>query len=118
MTRTLFVLVILAHERRRVVHVAVTDHPTAGWTAQQLREAFPGDAGPRFLIHDRDSAFHAWRTTVVPMGIEEVLMPQRAHVDAEQLRTRGWRRRSMHANCSAFARTVGGTGRRPASQVR
>jgi hypothetical protein len=39
--RLLFVLVILAHERRRVVHVAVTDHPTAAWTAQQLREAFP-----------------------------------------------------------------------------
>jgi putative transposase len=39
--RLLFVLVILAHERRRVVHVAVTEHPTAAWTAQQLREAFP-----------------------------------------------------------------------------
>ena len=39
--RLLFVLVILAHERRRIVHVAVTDHPTAAWTAQQLREAFP-----------------------------------------------------------------------------
>ena len=39
--RLLFVLVILAHERRRVVHVAVTDHPTAAWTAQQIREAFP-----------------------------------------------------------------------------
>src|SRR5262249_30214828 len=36
--RLLFVLVILAHERRRVVHVAVTEHPTAAWTAQQLRE--------------------------------------------------------------------------------
>ena len=41
--RLLFVLVILAHERRRVVHVAVTEHPTAAWTAQQLREAFPWD---------------------------------------------------------------------------
>ena len=39
--RMLFVLVILAHERRRIVHVAVTDHPTAAWTAQQLRNAFP-----------------------------------------------------------------------------
>jgi putative transposase len=39
--RLLLGLVILAHERRRVVHVAVTDHPTAEWTAQQLREAFP-----------------------------------------------------------------------------
>src|SRR5262245_7608773 len=39
--RLLFVLVILADERRRVVHVAITDHPTTAWTAQQLREAFP-----------------------------------------------------------------------------
>jgi hypothetical protein len=39
--RLLFVLVILVHERRRVLHVAVTAHPTAAWTAQQLREAFP-----------------------------------------------------------------------------
>jgi putative transposase len=39
--RLLFVLVILAHERRRVVHIAVTDHPTAAWTAQQLRERPP-----------------------------------------------------------------------------
>ena len=55
--RLLFVLVMLAHERRRIVHVAVTDHPTSAWTAQQLREAFPFDAVPRYLIHDRDTAF-------------------------------------------------------------
>lgn len=47
--RLLFVLVILAHERRRIVHVAVTDHPTAAWTAQQLREAFPWNEAPRYL---------------------------------------------------------------------
>jgi hypothetical protein len=39
--RLLFVLVLLAHERRRVVHIAATAHPTAASTAQQLREAFP-----------------------------------------------------------------------------
>src|SRR5262249_52457886 len=52
--RLLFVLVILAHERRGVVHVAVTDHPTAAWTAQQLREAFPWNEAPRYLVRDRD----------------------------------------------------------------
>jgi len=71
--RLLFVLVIVAHERRRVVHVAVTEHPTAAWTAQQLREAFPWDEALRYLIHDRDSAFHAWTTTAAALGIEEVL---------------------------------------------
>ena len=50
--RLLFVLVILAHQRRRVVHVAVTAHPTAAWTAQQLREAFPVGQGPA-LSHSR-----------------------------------------------------------------
>ena len=41
--RLLFVLVILAHDRRRVVHTAVTARPNAAWTAQQFREAFPWD---------------------------------------------------------------------------
>ena len=76
--RLLFVLVILAHERRRVVHVAVTDHPTAAWTAQQLREAFPWNEAPRYLVHDRDSAFHAWTTTAGALGIEEVLTAPRS----------------------------------------
>jgi hypothetical protein len=40
--RLWFVLVLLADDRRRVVHVAVTAHPTAAWTAQQLHEAYPG----------------------------------------------------------------------------
>jgi len=52
--RLLFVLVLLRHDRRRIVHVAVTDHPTAPWIAQQLRNAFPDDQAPRYLLHDRD----------------------------------------------------------------
>jgi putative transposase len=44
--RLLFVLVILAHDRRRIAHTAITDHPTAGWIAQQLRNAFPDDHAP------------------------------------------------------------------------
>ena len=76
--RLLFVLVILAHERRRVVHVAVTDHPTAAWTAQQLREAFPWDRAPRYLIRDRDHAFDGWTETAKTMGIDELLTAPRA----------------------------------------
>jgi transposase InsO family protein len=70
--RLLFVLVILAHQRRRVAHVAVTAHPTAAWTAQQFREAFPEETAPRYLIHDRDHAFAALRATASGMGIEEL----------------------------------------------
>ncbi len=70
--RLLFVLVILAHQRRRVTHVAVTAHPTAAWTAQQLREVFPEDTAPRFLIHDRDHAFFALAATASGMGVREL----------------------------------------------
>src|SRR2546425_647537 len=76
--RLLFVLLILAHERRRVVHIAVTDHPTAAWTAQQLREAFPWDEAPRYLVHDRDAAFHAWATTAAAIGVNEVITAVRS----------------------------------------
>jgi len=55
--RLLFVLIVLAHDRRRLVHVAVTAHPTAAWTAQQLRNAFSENDAPRYLLHDRDSVF-------------------------------------------------------------
>jgi putative transposase len=76
--RLLFVLVLLAHDRRRIRHVAVTAHPTAEWTAQQLREAFPWEEAPRYLIHDRDHAFDHLGTTVKAMGIEEVLTAPRS----------------------------------------
>jgi len=50
--RWLFVFVILCHDRRRPVHFAVTAHPTAEWTAQQLLEAFPWDTAPRYFLRD------------------------------------------------------------------
>ena len=76
--RLLFVLVLLAHDRRRIRHVAVTAHPTAVWTAQQLREAFPWDEAPRYLLHDRDHAFDSLGATAKTIAIEEVLTAPRA----------------------------------------
>ena len=55
--RVLFVLVILSHDRRRVIHLNVTDHPTAAWTRQQIREAFPDQTAPADLIRDRDGIY-------------------------------------------------------------
>jgi transposase InsO family protein len=55
--RILWVFVVLHHERRRVLHLAVTDHPAAPWVIQQLREAFPFDAAPRYAILDRDGKY-------------------------------------------------------------
>ena len=72
--RVLFVLVVLAHHRRRVVHFNVTEHPTAAWTAQQIVNAFPDDAAPAYLLRDRDQVYGApFRHRVKRMRIAEVL---------------------------------------------
>src|SRR5215471_3513300 len=72
--RVLFVFVVLAHERRRLVHFNVTEHPTAEWTAQQIIEAFPEDAAPRYLVRDREGVYgRHFRNRVERMGIQEVL---------------------------------------------
>ncbi len=56
-TRIFYVFIAIEIGSRKIVHTNVTEHPTALWTAQQLREALPGDAGYRFLIHDNDNIF-------------------------------------------------------------
>jgi len=72
--RVLFVFVVLAHHRRRVVHFNVTEHPTAAWTAQQILEAFPDDTAPRYLIRDRDQTYgECFRNRLRDLGITEVL---------------------------------------------
>jgi putative transposase len=72
--RVLFVLVVLAHHRRRVVHFNVTEHPTAAWTAQQIVAAFPDDSAPSYLLRDRDQVYgEQFRRRVKGMRIEEVL---------------------------------------------
>ena len=76
--RLLFVLVILAHDRRRVVHVAVTEHPTSAWTAQQLRNVFPDDVCPSYLLHDRDAVFTGVASTIAAMGIQDVVTAPRS----------------------------------------
>jgi len=53
--RVLFVLVLLTHHRRRIIHINITEHPTAAWTAQQIVDAFPDDTAPRWLLRDRDA---------------------------------------------------------------
>jgi len=83
----LYVFLVLAHDRRRVIHFNVTAHPTAEWTGQQLREAFPFDQSPRYLLRDRDGIFgDDFRKQVHDMKIEEVLSAprspwQRAYVE-------------------------------------
>jgi transposase InsO family protein len=72
--RVLFVLVVLAHHRRRVVHFNVTEHPTAAWTAQQIVDAFPDESAPAYLLRDRDQVYgEQFRHRVRGLQIEEVL---------------------------------------------
>jgi putative transposase len=74
----LFVLVILAHHRRRVVHCNVTEHPTAQWTAQQMVEAFPWETAPRYLLRDRDRIDGVLcRQRLQNMGMKEVVIAPR-----------------------------------------
>src|SRR5437899_8204340 len=68
-----FVFLVLAHDRRRVVHVNVTDAPTAQWTAQQIVEAFPWETAPRYLLRDRDAVYGVvFSSRVQALGIREV----------------------------------------------
>ena len=72
--RVLFVFVVLAHDRRRIVHFNVTEHPTAQWTAQQIVEAFPFDTAPSYLIRDGDGIYGERVTRrIESLGIDEVI---------------------------------------------
>jgi transposase InsO family protein len=77
--RVLFVFLVLAHHRRRVLHFNVTARPTSEWTAQQIAEAFPWDSAPPYLLHDRDSIYGGpFHQRVRGMGVREVLTAPRS----------------------------------------
>ena len=85
--QVLYVFLVLAHDRRRILHFNVNAHPTAEWTGQQLREAFPFGQLPRYLLRDRDTIFGSdFQDQVRDMAIREVLSAprspwQRAYVE-------------------------------------
>jgi transposase InsO family protein len=77
--RVLFVFVVLSHARRRVLHFGVTEHPTQEWTMQQLREAFPWDHAPRYVLRDRDAIYgRDFAAMTRDMGMDEVLTAPRS----------------------------------------
>jgi hypothetical protein len=55
----LYCFFVIAHDRRRILHCNVTRHPSSAWVAQQLREAFPYDTAPRYLIFDHGTQFNS-----------------------------------------------------------
>jgi transposase InsO family protein len=85
--RVLFVLVVLAHHRRRVVHFNVTEHPTAEWNGQQMVEAFPEETAARYLLRDRNKIYgRDFSQRIQSLSMEEVLSTpsspwQRAYVE-------------------------------------
>ena len=77
--RVLYVMILLYHERRRVVHFNVTEHPTAQWAAQQVVDTFPYDEAPRFLLRDNDGIYGVdFQRRIKGLGIEEVLTAKRS----------------------------------------
>ncbi len=77
--RILFVFLVLTHDRRRIVHFNVTEHPSAAWTAQQIIEAFPYNEAPKYLIRDRDGIYGLnFQKRLQHMGIEEVVIAPRS----------------------------------------
>jgi transposase InsO family protein len=78
--RTLFVFFVIHHASRQVLHVHVTSHPTAEWTAQQIVECCNWDCQPpRFLVHDRDSCYGtSFNRRVRRLGIAQARTPLRS----------------------------------------
>jgi putative transposase len=77
--KALFVLIVVAHDRRRILHCNGTAHPTAPGTAQQPVEAFPWDPVPRHLLRDRDALYgHVFQRFVAGLGMEQVLTAPRS----------------------------------------
>ena len=77
--RVLFVFIVLRHDRRRILHFNVTEHPPAEWSAQQIVDAFPWDSAPRFMLRDRDGIYGAYfKRRVAGLGIQQVLTAPRS----------------------------------------
>ncbi len=77
--RVLYVFLVLAHERRKVLHFKVTDSPSAEWGAQQLTEAFPYCSPPRYLLRDRDSIYGLqFEARATSLGLEQKLIAARS----------------------------------------
>jgi putative transposase len=77
--RLLYAVIVLGHDRRRIIHFDVTAHPSQDWLARQMIEAFPWDTAPRYLLRDRDAAYgQRFRDRVQAMGIHEVVTAPRS----------------------------------------
>jgi len=77
--RLFYVMIILAHDRRKIMRTAVTEHPTAAWLSRQVTEAFPWDTAPTYLLRDREASYGPeFCSRVEAMNIKEVITAPRS----------------------------------------
>ena len=77
--RLLYIVIILSHDRRKIVRFDVSEHPTAAWLSRQVTEAFPWDTAPRYLLRDRDASYGSYFCSrVEAMNITEVVTAPRS----------------------------------------
>jgi putative transposase len=77
--RLLYALIVLRHDRRKVIHFDVTQNPTQAWLSRQITEAFPWDSAARYLLRDRDASYGpTFRDRVRMMGIKDVVTAPRS----------------------------------------
>ena len=77
--RILYALIVLGHDRRKVIHFDVSQNPQQVWLSRQMTEAFPWDTAPRYLLRDRDASYApAFRDRVRVMGMKEVVTAPRS----------------------------------------
>jgi putative transposase len=74
--RLLYVLIVMEHASRRIIHLNATAHPTAAWTLQQLSEVIPSEHTYRFIFHDHDAIFSSgFDTSAAHLGLRAVKTP-------------------------------------------
>jgi putative transposase len=77
--RLLYAVIVLGHDRRRIIHFNVTQNPTEVWLARQMTEAFPWDTAPRYLLRDRDASYGpTFRGRLRAMGVKQVVTAARS----------------------------------------
>jgi putative transposase len=77
--KLLHVLVMIEHNRRKIIHFNVTEHPTSIWSAQQMRNALYYDNSYKYVIRDRDCKFGKYfGRKISNIGIKEIVTAYRS----------------------------------------
>ena len=117
MLRILYVFLVLSHDRRKVLYMNVTEHPSSMWTGRQLLQAFPWDTAPKYLLRDRDSIYGPeFERAADNLGFEQVVTaprsawrkssPPRPPSYSSFFISEGLRKRSKNSTCFRYSAIV------------